>query len=393
MKNKTTLIAFILIASLISAPQAFPAGKSAIVIKKAGRSSTSIPNTILSGNGAPSKTIGIDGDFYIDIKNAFLYGPKTKSIWKIATSLRIVDSRELAVPASGSDGAKGNTGEQGLTGATGSNGNTGSTGAKGADGAVGATGLPGANGAAGLPGSVGPAGSVGATGATGSMGASGSAGANGSAGAAGINGSAGAAGINGVDGTKGDTGATGPAGPTGSVGAKGADGTNGTVGLKGDTGSTGATGNAGTNGSNGAAGISNAYWVTVPTTNLLTDFSGRITDSNVFYTLEQNTNYIFEVMLNGLIPLTNTEDLIISASILCTSGCANFNQYSIASNSVSLSNNIKSKQFAIRIMGAYANGASTPTLKIRLTIQTASIGLASIDFYGSALISKVGSIG
>lgn len=384
MKNKTTLIAFILIASLISAPQAFPAGKSAIVIKKAGRSSTSIPNTILSGNGAPSKTIGIDGDFYIDIKNAYLYGPKTKSIWKIATSLRIVDSRELAAPASGSDGAKGNTGEQGLTGATGSNGNTGLTGAKGADGAMGATGLPGANGAAGLPGAVGPAGSVGATGATGaagSMGASGAAGSNGSAGAAGINGSAGAAGINGVDGAKGDAGATGPAGPTGSVGAKG------------DIGSTGATGNAGTNGSNGAAGISNAYWVTVPTTNLLTDFSGRITDSNVFYTLEQNTNYIFEVMLNGLIPLTNTEDLIISASILCISGCVNFNQYSIASNSVSLSNNIKSKQFGIRIMGTYASGASTPTLKIRLTIQTASIGLASIDFYGSALISKVGSIG
>ncbi|MEI7540281.1 MAG: hypothetical protein WCJ89_02240 [Actinomycetes bacterium] len=393
MKNKTTLIAFILIASLISAPQAFPAGKSAIVIKKAGRSSTSIPNTILSGNGAPSKTIGIDGDFYIDIKNAFLYGPKTKSIWKIATSLRIVDSRELAVPASGSDGAKGNTGEQGLTGATGSNGNTGATGAKGADGAIGATGLPGANGAAGLPGAVGPAGSVGATGATGSMGASGSAGANGSAGAAGINGSAGAAGINGVDGTKGDTGATGPAGPTGSVGAKGADGTNGTVGLKGDTGSTGATGNAGTNGSNGAAGISNAYWVTVPTLRLSSSGSMQITSWANFGSAIDAGSYTFQIILDGTFSTTNTSVLNVGIEIAAGDASTFFHSQVMESDSDSFVGGLGGRHIQFMVFGTITSVSTTTLLKIRAVDLLGNTAPGTLSIDGSALISKVGSIG
>ena len=352
MKRKTTLIALTLIAALISAPQAFPAGKTAIVIKKAGRSSTLIPNTILSGNGVPSKTIGIDGDFYIDIKNANLYGPKTKSIWKIATSLRIVDTRELAVPAAGSDGAKGATG---LTGATGSTGATGYTGATGATGSIGATG---------------------ATGATGAKGADGT---------------------NGAPGAKGDTGLTGLTGAAGADGAAGAKGDVGSIGSKGDAGATGAAGSngtPGTNGSNGAAGISNAFWVALPMTNVPTDFSGGIKDSTAFYTLEQNTNYLFEVMLTGLLPISSTEDLYIGANILCTSNCTNFNQFAIASNSISYANNNKSKQFGIRIMGSYANGATTPALSTRFTVKTASsIALTSIDFVGYALITKVGSIG
>ena len=78
MKTKTNLIAVALIATLISSPQAFAAGKTSLVVKEPVRSSKSIPNTILSGTGIPLKTLGIDGDFYIDIKNANLYGPKNK---------------------------------------------------------------------------------------------------------------------------------------------------------------------------------------------------------------------------------------------------------------------------------------------------------------------------
>ena len=379
MKRKTTLIALTLIAALISAPQAFPAGKTAIVIKKAGRSSTLIPNTILSGNGVPSKSIGIDGDFYIDIKNANLYGPKTKSIWKIATSLRIVDTRELAVPAAGSDGAKGNTGDQGLTGAAGSNGTdgaVGATGAKGADGAKGATGLTGATGSTGATGYTGATGATGAKGADGTNGAPGAKGDTGLTGLTGAAGAAGAAGADGAVGAKGDVGSTGSKGDTGATGAPGSNGT------------------PGTNGSNGAAGISNAFWVALPMTNVPTDFSGGVKDSTAFYTLEQNTNYLFEVMLIGFLPISSTEDLYIGANVLCTSGCTNFNQFAIASNSISYANNNKSKQFGIRIMGSYANRATTPTLSIRFTVQTASsIALTSIDFVGYALITKVGSIG
>ena len=111
MKTKATLIACALIATLISSPQAFPAGKTSLVVKEPVRSSKSIPNTILSGTGIPLKTLGIDGDFYIDVKNANLYGPKTKGVWKLATTLRIADTKEMVVPVAGIDGAKGNTGE------------------------------------------------------------------------------------------------------------------------------------------------------------------------------------------------------------------------------------------------------------------------------------------
>ncbi len=66
MKTKVTLIACVLITTLISSPQAFAASKTSLVVKEPVRSSKSVPNTILSGNVVPAKTVGIDGDFYID---------------------------------------------------------------------------------------------------------------------------------------------------------------------------------------------------------------------------------------------------------------------------------------------------------------------------------------
>ena len=92
------------------------AAKKSVTIKKAGRATTFVPNTILSGNGAPAKSIGIDGDFYIDLKDANLYGPKTKGVWKLATSLRMTDSK---TSTSGTTGLQGNKGTKGDTGATG----------------------------------------------------------------------------------------------------------------------------------------------------------------------------------------------------------------------------------------------------------------------------------
>jgi hypothetical protein len=50
MKTKATLIACVLITTLISSPQAFAAGKTSLVVKEPVRSSKSVPNTILSGN-------------------------------------------------------------------------------------------------------------------------------------------------------------------------------------------------------------------------------------------------------------------------------------------------------------------------------------------------------
>ena len=383
MKTKTKLIAFALITTLISSPQAFPAGKTSLVVKEPVRSSKSIPNTILSGNVIPLKTVGIDGDFYIDLKSANLYGPKTKGVWKLATTLRIADTKEVVIPAAGNDGAKGNTGEQGLSGSNGTNGIDGAKGAdgvKGADGAKGATGLTGATGSTGYTGATG---SIGATGAKGETGATGLAGAAGTNGTAGVKGDTGTAGTNGVDGSKGDTGLAG------------AKGDQGAQGIKGDTGLTGSSGSQGATGSAGAAGISGAQWVVLSSKALVTTSGGRSIDIISTASLSADSSYTFEVMVNGLVPVGNTEDLFIGGTIsVCTAGdCVPItNQYCIASNSESYANGIKSKHFGIRIMGAYTNASGTPFFGVNINIQTASL-LSSISFSGTALITKVGSIG
>lgn len=38
-------------------------------------------NTILSGTGSPSSSLGVVGDFYLDVTALMLYGPKTSSGW------------------------------------------------------------------------------------------------------------------------------------------------------------------------------------------------------------------------------------------------------------------------------------------------------------------------
>ena len=140
----------------------------------AGRTAKSIANTVLSGAGVPAKSLGIDGDFYIDTKSMNMYGPKKNNSWPLPVSMR---------------------GPQGPTGAAGSDGKNGTSGAVSA----------GTAGAAGPQGPAGPAGPKGDTGATGPAGPAGS-----------NTGTAGPAG------PKGDTGATGAQGPKGDTGAAGA---------------------------------------------------------------------------------------------------------------------------------------------------------------------------
>jgi len=137
----------------------------------AGRANAAVTNTIRSGNGVPAASLGIDGDFYIDLKTMNFYGPKANKRWPIPTSLR------------------GPTGAAGPSGVDGKNGTTASATA----------------GAAGATGPAGPAGPKGDTGATGPKGEIGAAGAAGT----------------GSTGPKGDTGAQGPAGPKGDAGSAG----------------------------------------------------------------------------------------------------------------------------------------------------------------------------
>lgn len=139
----------------------------------AGRTANSIPNTVLSGAGVPAKTLGINGDFYIDTKTMNIYGPKKNNSWPLPVSLR---------------------GPQGPAGIAGSDGKNASTSSVSA----------GAAGAAGPQGPAGPAGPKGETGATGPQGPAGPAGSN--------------TGTAGPAGPKGDTGATGAQGPKGDTG-------------------------------------------------------------------------------------------------------------------------------------------------------------------------------
>jgi len=182
MKGNRSLLAITLAISLAILPSAIAVDKTSS--KAAGPSPTTVVNTILSGSGAPAKTLGINGDFYIDTKNLNLYGPKTKGVWKIATSLKVKD-----VPV--------------VANVIGESGAIGQTGAKGATGDKGATGATGAQGIQGLTGPIGVTGLAGASGATGSAGTPGVAGAKGDAGAQGI------------QGVKGETGTTGAQGDSG----------------------------------------------------------------------------------------------------------------------------------------------------------------------------------
>jgi len=67
----------------------------------AGRSANSIANTVLSGAGVPAKSLGINGDFYIDTKTMNMYGPKKNNSWPLPVSMR---GPQGATGAAGSDG-------------------------------------------------------------------------------------------------------------------------------------------------------------------------------------------------------------------------------------------------------------------------------------------------
>jgi hypothetical protein len=67
----------------------------------AGRNANSIANTVLNGEGVPAKTLGINGDFYIDIKTMNMYGPKKNNSWPLPVSMR---GPQGPTGAAGSDG-------------------------------------------------------------------------------------------------------------------------------------------------------------------------------------------------------------------------------------------------------------------------------------------------
>jgi hypothetical protein len=361
MKVSKPSIAVILLLLLAMAPSAIAADRTSV--KAAGPSQSITVNTIRSGAGAPSNSLGNNGDFYIDTKTLNLYGPKVKGLWKLAVSLRPKEA-SVVTPIVGETGATGATGSQG------DKGDKGATGDKGDKGVTGDKGLTGLTGA---------------TGSIGSIGATGTAGFNG---ATGLKGDAGAAGATGATGLKGDAGAAGATGPTGATGATGPTGPTGLQGLQGTQGAKGDTGTAGAVGATGDAGISNSKFVTVPTITLATGADGN-NSSSIFFTADVAGNYTFEILLNGLVDIP--DKLKIYAEI--TTGSLTIgNQFAIASDSTSGVNGISGRQYGLRIIGVAASVSAGTAFSVRIGILNAADSV-NLNFSGRALINKVGSIG
>ena len=298
-KGKSLLIKIVSIALIALIPMA--SADAVTKPKAAGRTAASIPNTILSGFGAPSNAIGIDGDFYIDTKNLNIYGPKMKKKWPKAVSLKGSNGLDGTDGKSGSDGktvtnASTVAGPIGVQGFQGAPGDIGPKGEQGLRGEVGATGEQGVAGPAGAQGSIGLTGAIGIQGPAGF----GSQGAPGATGATGAQGPGGATGSQGPSGS-GATGPQGPAGPTGTSGANGNVGATGSTGPQGATGPTGLTGAQGTSGaagSTGATGLSIGLFGNISFANNLLGGPSSTTSSSTFLVLEAGKSYVLRVQIH-----------------------------------------------------------------------------------------------
>jgi hypothetical protein len=354
MNRHSKTIVITLAITLFAMQGAEPAAKTSVTVKEAGRAAAQTPNTILSGSGVPAKSIGINGDFYIDIKSANLYGPKTKGVWKVATSLKAPVSKNKVTPVSGPAGAVGANGAKGATGDRGLTGATGNTGAKGETGLTGAVGL------------IGPAGANGTQGISGAVGAKGESGLNGGQGATG------ATGANGV---------AGAAGASGLAGSNGTPGSNGAAGVKGDTGLT------------GAAGISNSYFVDIQQWTLSTSVNSGTSDSVQFGTLVGNGSYTFEIVLDGTFSPGTATQMSIGMQLIASTTPVSLQYRVFTSDSTSSINSVGGRHYQFLILGTIVCSASTTSLTLRAIDQYGATVSNMLSFSGKILINKVGTIG
>ena len=407
-KGKSLLIKIVSIALIALIPMA--SADAVTKPKAAGRTAASIPNTILSGFGAPSNAIGIDGDFYIDTKNLNIYGPKMKKKWPKAVSLKGSNGLDGTDGKSGSDGKTvtnastvagpigvqgfpgapgdiGPKGEQGLRGEVGATGEQGVAGPAGAQGSIGLTGAIGIQGPAGF-GSQGAPGATGATGAQGPGGATGSQGPSGS-GATGAQGPAGPTGTSGANGNVGATGSTGPQGATGPTGLTGAQGTSGAAGSTGLTGNVGATGAKGDQGIQGENGFSQVTWVPILTWSLSTSVPGAGTDSPSFASLAIGKTYYVNISVHGISSkLTGyfTAELIPSSTptfFMMDQSVSEANVY----NGIS-----SSHTYSFVLHGVITVGASVTSFTLRVSDGAGITTSYPMTLIGKAAFVMVGSI-
>jgi hypothetical protein len=327
--------------SILSAPITSAATKP----KAAGRTSTTIPNTILNGKGAPLNKTGIDGDFYIDTRSLLIYGPKKSGKWPLPQNL------QGPVGANGADGKNGSEGKTVSTAST-------IAGPIGAQGLQGEKGEKGDKGDAGSPGATGSAGPAGATGATGPQGPSGGGG-------------------GGTPGASGATGATGATGPTGAKGETGTAGIDGAAGLKGETGTVGAT------------GPSNVYVNSLPTWTLSTSSARTSSTSSLLPKFKAGKSYLYTIHLTGL---SNSSTGLFEIDIIHEdSSASRFNYTPTKLDNFQLEPIYYRYSFVIT--GTITTTSADVGISIKVTDDKGSTGSNALSLSGYMYSTMVGSIG
>ena len=357
----TFSLAVLLLSSL--APPSSAATKSKQPAQ-AGRTLPATINTVLSGNGTPSSALGKDGDFYIDVRNALFFGPKTKGRWTLPVSL-VGPSGPV-----GSAGAPGKAGAKGEDGAPGAN-VTGSVGSQGPVGATGATGAAGPQGPVGAAGAQGPAGATGATGATGPQGPSGG-------------------GVAGATGATGAQGPTGPQGIQGETGTAGATGAAGAAGLKGETGTAGATGSTGPQGVQGPVGPSSVARVLITSFTLNSSGGVDSATSSTFGSIAANKSYQFSVILHGI---TTSTSKYFGASVQGTGTVSVLSDWAMFDGK-SVHTGVSPLGEVVFIFQGVLTGGATGG-GVRFTVndfQGATVGAALMTISGQMLVQEVGAI-
>ena len=352
-----TLILLLACSSLPNASAEYKA--SPTKFKSAGRVAGTAVNTILNGNGAPSKSIGIDGDFYIDVKNSKLYGPKYKGLWPEAISLK---------------GPQGLTGANGLDGADGKTiSNTSST-----AGPIGPQGPAGPKGDTGAIGPAGPAGLPGLPGATGAQGATGPAGPAGAG--------------SGSPGPTGATGATGPQGPKGETGTAGSNGATGATGSQGSTGATGTAGSNGATGPQGPAGPSQVFAATVSPWTLSTASAGTSSDSAAFITLSANNSYRFTIIVNGTAGWSYATTSALGIEVRASSTPTSLVYQFVVTEGKSYVNGAITHRINFIIEGTIVVGSSDTQLSLRSIDGGPNTGSFPLSLSGNAFVTQVGQV-
>ena len=339
IQGKICIAILAIILNISFADVSYSASKS-VKPQLAGRTATSVSNTILNGITSPKSTQGINGDFFIDTKALTIYGPKASGRWPVGISLR---------------------GTQGVAGTTGTSGSNGTDG-RNAQSASAVVGAQGATGAAGIKGEAGVAGTTGAQGVAGATGSAGSAGAQGSPGATG------------------NTGVQGNIGNTGSAGAQG---------LKGETGTAGAEGSKGETGTVGAAGPSSALDGAIASWVLSTATPGSWNDSAVLRTLAANTSYRVSIIVHGT--STQADGYFGFELIGCDSACTSKYDITNSYGKVFISSTTVIR-YTFSIEGTIIVGGSGASITVRAIDGMGVTGTKPLTLSGRAIFQVVGEV-